>query len=51
MKNLLSGYSRVEVDAYARHRVCSCGSPLQMPCNKVDALRSARPMGKNADEI
>jgi len=39
-------YSRVEVAADARHRVCSCGRPSQMPCNEADAVRSARPKGK-----
>ncbi len=35
-------YSRVEVAADARHKVYSCGSPPQMPCNEADAVRSAR---------
>ena len=39
-------YSRVEVIVDTRHRVCSRGLPLQMPCNEVDAVRSARPKGK-----
>ncbi len=39
-------YSRVEVTADARHRICSCGRPLQMHCNEADAVRSARPKGK-----
>ncbi|MEE8479938.1 MAG: hypothetical protein V3T59_01730, partial [Desulfobacterales bacterium] len=39
-------YSRIEFAADARHRVCSCGSPLQMPCNEADAVKSARPKGK-----
>jgi len=39
-------YSRVEVAVDARHRVCSCGRPPQMPCNEADAVRSARPKGK-----
>jgi len=39
-------YSRVEIAADARHRACSCGRPSQMPCNEADAVRSARPKGK-----
>jgi hypothetical protein len=39
-------YSRIEFAADARHRVCGCGSPLQMPCNEADAVKSARPKGK-----
>ena len=39
-------YSRVEVAVDTRHRVCSRGIPLQMPCNEVDAVRSARLKGK-----
>ena len=39
-------YSRFEVAADARHRVRSCGRPLQVPCNKADAARSARPKGR-----
>jgi len=39
-------YSRVEVAADARHRVCSCGRPSQMPCNKADTVRSSRLKGK-----
>ncbi len=39
-------YSRVEVAVDTRHRVCSRGLPLQMPCNEVDAVRSARLKGK-----
>ena len=35
-------YSRVEVAADERHRVCSCGRPPQMRCNEADAVRSAR---------
>jgi len=40
------GYSRVEVAVDARHRVRSCGPSPQVPCNEVDAVRSARPEGK-----
>jgi hypothetical protein len=39
-------YSRVEVAVDTRHRACSCGLPPQMPCNEVDAVRSARLNGK-----
>jgi hypothetical protein len=39
-------YSRVEVAADARHRVCSCGPSPQVPCNEADAVRSARLNGK-----
>ena len=39
-------YSRIEFAADARHRVCGCGSPLQMPCNEVDAVKSSRPKSK-----
>ena len=39
-------YSRVEVAVDKRHRVCSRGISLQMPCNEVDAVRSARLKGK-----
>ena len=39
-------YSRIEFAADARHRVCGCGSPPQMPCNEADAVKSARPKGK-----
>ncbi len=39
-------YSRIEFAADARHRVCGCGSPLQMPCNEADVVKSARPKGK-----
>ena len=39
-------YSRIEFAADTRHRVCGCGSSPQMPCNEVDAVKSARPKGK-----
>ncbi len=39
-------YSRIEFAADARHRVCGCGSSLQMPCNEADAVKSVRPKGK-----
>jgi len=39
-------YSRVEIAADARHRVCSCGPSPQMPCNEADAVRSARSESK-----
>ncbi len=39
-------YSRIEFAADEKHRVCGCGSPLQMPCNEADAVKSARPKGK-----
>ena len=39
-------YSRVEVAADARHRVRSCGPSPRVPCNKADAVRSARLYGK-----
>jgi len=39
-------YLRVEVAAYARHRVGSCGRPPQMPYNEADAVISARLKGK-----
>ncbi len=39
-------YSRIEFAADARHRVCGCGSSLQMPCNEADAVKPARPKGK-----
>jgi len=39
-------YSRIEFAVDARHRVCGCGSPPQMPCNEADAVKSARPKGK-----
>ena len=39
-------YSRIEFAADARHRVCSCGFPPQMPCNEADVVKSARPKGK-----
>ncbi|NOR21622.1 MAG: hypothetical protein GQ476_02855 [Candidatus Aminicenantes bacterium] len=31
-------YSRIEFAADARHRVCGCGSSLQMPCNEADVV-------------
>jgi len=55
MKNVENGalqlsiyldYSRVKFAADVRHRVCGCGSPLQMPCNEAGAVKSARPKGK-----
>ncbi len=47
MSNLLSlDYSRIEFAADARHRVCGCGSPPQIPCNEADAVKSARLKGK-----
>ncbi len=39
-------YSRIEFAADARHRVCGCGSSLQMPRNEAGAVKSARPKGK-----
>ncbi|NOR21922.1 MAG: hypothetical protein GQ476_04460 [Candidatus Aminicenantes bacterium] len=39
-------YSRIEFAADARHRVCGCGSSLQMPCNEANAVKSVRPKGK-----
>jgi hypothetical protein len=39
-------YSRIEFAADAKHRVCGCGSSLQMPCNEADAVKSARLKGK-----
>jgi len=37
---------QVEVEADARHRVRSCGPSPRVPCNKADAVRSARLHGK-----
>jgi hypothetical protein len=31
-------YSRVELAADARHRVCGCGSSPQIPCNEADIV-------------
>jgi len=39
-------YSRVEVAVDARHSARCCGRPPRLRCNKVDAVRSARPKGK-----
>jgi len=39
-------YSRVEVAADTRHSAWSCGRLPRLRCNKVDAVRSARPKGK-----
>jgi len=39
-------YSRVEVAVDTRHSARCCGRPPLLRCNKVDAVRSARPMGK-----
>jgi len=39
-------YSRAEVAADARHRACSRGPSLRMPCNEADAVRSARQKSK-----
>jgi len=44
-------YSRIEFAADARHRVCGCGPPLQMPCNEADAVKSARPKSKLCQHI
>ncbi len=33
-------YSRIEFAADARHRVCGCGSSLQIPCNEANAVKS-----------
>ncbi len=44
-------YSQIEFAADAGHRVCGCGSSLQMPCNEADAVKSARPKGKLSRHI
>jgi len=41
--------SRVELAVDARHRVRSCGTSPQVPCNEADVVRSTRLNGKNGD--
>ncbi len=44
-------YSLVEIAADVRQRVRSCGPSPRVPCNKADAVRSARLNGKKVPMI